>query len=186
MSWKHTEHSIQLILTQRLIQQHRSRLWSKGTGIYFRVTQPHYSKIALSIARCTCIENIISQALCSDSFLCHSHILCHCQATFFSSSSSSSRLPFLEVLTVLIIYTKSRIHSHFSYTRQTKLLHTQTLSYNKIKYYIIKETCKVKKAFQCNVFKIRSTVSLVPTSGLQTDLKELGPFSGNPTQILGL
>ena len=36
----------------------------------------------------------------------------------------------------------------------------------------------------CNVFKIRSTVSLVPTSGIQPDLKELGPFSGTPTRIL--
>ena len=31
---------------------------------------------------------------------------------------------------------------------------------------------------KCNVFKIRSTVYLVPTSGLQPDLKKLGPFSG--------
>ena len=37
----------------------------------------------------------------------------------------------------------------------------------------------------CNVFKIRSTVSLVPTSGLQPDLKELGPFSGTPTRPKG-
>ena len=37
---------------------------------------------------------------------------------------------------------------------------------------------------KCNVFKIRSTVSLVSASGLQPDLKELGTFSGTPTRIL--
>ena len=36
-----------------------------------------------------------------------------------------------------------------------------------------------------NVFKIRSTVSLVPTSGLQPDLKEFGTHVGTPTQPKG-
>ena len=37
---------------------------------------------------------------------------------------------------------------------------------------------------KCNLFKI--SLSGIPISGLQPDLKKLGPFSGTPSQILGL